>query len=147
MRRFYDHDLRELLTVTPHECLRRILNSFIPTRHASILGAPDIFGPLIAVFGLPQVLLLSMGVSRHGCSPSALLGNAVAVSLCLWLGLSFMYRWVMHSILMTVSMYSSYDSVEFWRSWCRLRLACGTVYVLRATRSSAGSSRYSAVIH
>lgn len=72
----------------------RIVNSFIPTRHGSILKSPDIYGPLIAVFSLPQTLLLSIGVSRHGCSPIALLGNAVAISLCLWLGLSFLYRYL-----------------------------------------------------
>lgn len=39
-----------------------------------------------------QILLLSMGVTRHGCNQSALLGNAVVVSLCLWMGLSTLYR-------------------------------------------------------
>ena len=33
-----------------------------------------------------------MGVTRHGCNQSALLGNAVVVSLCLWIGLSSLYR-------------------------------------------------------
>lgn len=80
------------MNITPQECLTRSLHSFLPTRHASILAAPDLYGPLLAVFCLPQVLLLSIGVSRHGCSPTSILGNAVAVSICLWLGLSVMYR-------------------------------------------------------
>lgn len=92
MAHFYHYDLKLLLTIAPDECLRRIINSFIPTRHGSILKSPDIYGPLVAVFSLPQTLLLSIGASRHGCSPIALLGNAVATSLCLWLGLSFLYR-------------------------------------------------------
>jgi hypothetical protein len=103
-KRFYTHDLMDLLTLTPEEFGRRILNSFIPTRHASILHAPDIYGPLVAVFTLPQVLLLCMGSSRHGCSPISLMGNAVTVSLCLWLGLSFIYRVLAFVVSPTIGM-------------------------------------------
>ena len=45
-----------------------------------------------------------MGVTRHGCNQSALLGNAVVVSLCLWLGLSSLYRILTFMIAPTISM-------------------------------------------
>jgi hypothetical protein len=33
-----------------------------------------------------------MEISKVGCNPTSQLGNAVVVSLCLWLGLSTLYR-------------------------------------------------------
>ena len=48
--------------------------------------------------------MLSMGVTRHGCNQSALLGNAVVVSLFLWMGLSFLYRILAFVIAPTISM-------------------------------------------
>ena len=68
--------------VTPHrtaQVFTRVLNSFIPGWHSPLLLKPDLYGPLIAVFIMPQILLLSMGVTRHGCNQTSLLGNAVIV--------------------------------------------------------------------
>lgn len=45
-----------------------------------------------------------MGVTRHGCNQSALLGNAVVVSLCLWMGLSTLYRILAFIIAPTIEM-------------------------------------------
>ena len=45
-----------------------------------------------------------MGVTRHGCNQSALLGNAVVVSLCLWIGLSSFDRILAFVIAPTISM-------------------------------------------
>jgi hypothetical protein len=39
-----------------------------------------------------QCLLVSMEISRHGCNPTTQLGNALVVSLFIWLGLSTIYR-------------------------------------------------------
>jgi hypothetical protein len=89
---FYNKELKEIFDVSPLEILYRISNSFIPGKHSAILSKPDMYGPIIAVMSLPQVLLLSLEVHRSGCSQSSLLGNAVIVSLCLWIGLSLMYR-------------------------------------------------------
>jgi hypothetical protein len=41
---------------------------------------------------LLQSLLLSMEISRHGCNPTSQLGNALVVSLFIWVGLSGLYR-------------------------------------------------------
>ena len=40
----------------------------------------------------PQSLLVSMEISRHGCNPTSQLGNALVVSLFIWVGLSALYR-------------------------------------------------------
>jgi hypothetical protein len=40
----------------------------------------------------PQVLLVAMDSTHHGCSRASLLGDAVVVSLCLWAGLAVLYR-------------------------------------------------------
>ena len=45
-----------------------------------------------------------MGVTRHGCNQSALLGNAVVVSLCLWIGLSSLYRLLAFVIAPTIEL-------------------------------------------
>jgi hypothetical protein len=55
IHRIYAHDLKQLFTVEPHEVLQRVKNSFIPGRHSAALVTPDIYGPLVAVFTLPQV--------------------------------------------------------------------------------------------
>ena len=39
-----------------------------------------------------QSLLISMEISRHGCNPTSQLGNALVVSLFIWMGLSAIYR-------------------------------------------------------
>lgn len=41
---------------------------------------------------LMQSLLISMETSRHGCNPTSQLGNAVVVSIYVWIGLSCLYR-------------------------------------------------------
>jgi hypothetical protein len=90
------HDLKLLFTVEPQEVVYRVANSFVPGWHGHALVKPDLYGPLIAIFLLPLVLLIAMGGSRHGCNQAALLGNAVVVSLCLWCGLSALYRYCVH---------------------------------------------------
>ncbi len=60
--------------------------------HSTLIDKPDLYGPTIAAFSLPQVLLLAMDSSHHGCARAALLEDAVIVSLCLWLGLTALYR-------------------------------------------------------
>eukprot|EP01039_Chlorochromonas_danica_P006813 gene6813-7526_t len=92
LHQFYVYDLKELFRVDPDEVFKRILCSFLPGWHASLLGSPDIYGPLVAVALLPQTLLLSLEPSRHGCSPTSQLGNAVVVCLVVWLGLAALYR-------------------------------------------------------
>ena len=89
---FYRTDVKELFNVAPETVLARIAYSFRPGAHSNLLAAPDFYGPLLAVMLLPQVLLLSIDVTRHGCSQSSMLGNAVVVSLSLWVGLSVLYR-------------------------------------------------------
>jgi hypothetical protein len=37
------------------QVVSRIINSFLPGWHSSILLRPDVYGPLLAVFMLPQV--------------------------------------------------------------------------------------------
>jgi hypothetical protein len=64
----------------------------LPGSHKRLLQKPDLYGPLLAVFTLPQVLLFAMDVSRHHCRRDMLLGNSVMVSLGLWLGLSILYK-------------------------------------------------------
>eukprot|EP01035_Chromulina_nebulosa_P027670 gene27670-36420_t len=88
----YMYDLKELFNVESTQVISRIINSFLPGWHSPILLRPDVYGPLLAVFMLPQSLLLSMEISKVGCNPTSQLGNAVVVSLCLWIGLSIMYR-------------------------------------------------------
>lgn len=89
---FYNCELKELFNISPAMISLRILNSFIPGWHSSLLMHPDLYGPLIAVFLLPQSVLLCMDISKNGCSQADVLGNGVVVSLCLWLGLSSLYR-------------------------------------------------------
>jgi hypothetical protein len=104
VHRIYTHDLRVLFDVEPSEVFIRICNSFIPGWHSPVLLKPDLYGPFIAVLMMPQILLLSMGVTRHGCNQSSLLGNAVVVSLCLWIGLSSLYRLLAFVIAPTLDM-------------------------------------------
>eukprot|EP01035_Chromulina_nebulosa_P018197 gene18197-23859_t len=93
---------KELFNVNPSDVISRIINSFLPSLHSPILLKPDIYGPLLAVFMLPQALLLSMDTSRHGCSQNSVLGNAVIVSICLWGGLSSLYRLLSFVIAPTI---------------------------------------------
>ena len=86
------YELKEIFNVRPQDILDRITASYIPGRHRVFLKNPDLYGPLLAVLLLPQVLLLSMELSMHGCSQSSLLGNTIVISICIWLCLSTFYR-------------------------------------------------------
>lgn len=88
----YSIDLKDMFSIEPAEVLRRCLYAFLPFKHASILAAPDIYGPLVATLSLPQVLLFAMDTTHFGCTRSALLGDAVMVAMSLWLGLAAMHR-------------------------------------------------------
>lgn len=55
LKRMYKHDLRELFVVEPGEVLRRVLSSFVPGRHSTLLASPDLYGPAVAACLLPQV--------------------------------------------------------------------------------------------
>lgn len=64
----YMYDLKELFNVNPSEVLSRIFNSFFPGWHSLILYKPDLYGPLVAVFMLPQVspqLIQTIIISFH----------------------------------------------------------------------------------
>ncbi len=89
---FYAYDLKELFNIEPDKVWTRICNSFLPGWHWPLLESPDLYGPLLAVFLLPQTLLLAMETSRHGCNPTSQLGNAVVVCWLIWLGLAALYR-------------------------------------------------------
>ena len=52
---FYTYELKELFNVAPDQVLKRLANSFLPGWHAPLLQHPDMYGPLLAVFMLPQV--------------------------------------------------------------------------------------------
>ena len=88
---FYSYDLKQMFDVKPQEVIYRIGNSFIPGFHGSVLSHPDLYGPSIAVFLFPQCVLVVMDAIHHGCSQSAVLGNAVAMSLYMWVLLSMFY--------------------------------------------------------
>lgn len=88
----YMYDLKELFNIEPRRVMTRVLNSFLPGWHSPVLQQPDLYGPLLAVFTLPQSLLISMETSKHGCNPTSQLGNAVVVTLFIWIGLSCLYR-------------------------------------------------------
>lgn len=92
VKRMYKHDVRELFRVEPVEVFQRVGCSFVPGKHTPLLASPDLYGPTVAACILPQVLLVAMDSTHHGCSRSSLLGDAVVVTLCLWFGLSGLYR-------------------------------------------------------
>ena len=88
----YRTDVKVLFSVTPDAILQRVLNTVRPGHHSAALVQPDFYGPLLAVFLLPQILLLSMDISQYGCNQTSMLGNATVVTLSLWIGLSILYR-------------------------------------------------------
>lgn len=105
--RFYMYEMKALFNIEASQVLSRVTHSFVPGWHSPLLQLPDMYGPIIGVLLLPQVLLLSLGVGvdRHGgCSNTALLGNAVVVSLCLWGGLSALYRILAFVIAPTIEL-------------------------------------------
>ena len=89
----YMYEMKDLFRLHPSAFFRRVINSFLPGWHSPVLSNPDLYGPILAVFLLPQILLFSIE-SKHGCNRTALLGNAVVVSLFLWFGLSAFYRFL-----------------------------------------------------
>ena len=89
----YMYEMKDLFRVHPSAFFRRTINAFLPGWHSPVLSNPDLYGPILAVFLLPQILLFSIE-SKNGCNRTALLGNAVVVSLCLWFGLSAFYRFL-----------------------------------------------------
>lgn len=90
---FYQDDLKYFFDINdPSEILRRAVNSMVPGSHQSILNRPDLYGTMLGVLSLPLVFLLAVDTSRNGCTRSSLLGNAVVISLCMWLALSGLYR-------------------------------------------------------
>lgn len=67
-------------------------NRYIPCCVHKLHYFGNIFILIIIFAHLTQSLLLSMEISRHGCNPTAQLGNALVVSLFIWVGLSALYR-------------------------------------------------------
>ncbi len=63
MLSIYTHELLELFRVTPGQVAAKVGNSFLPTRHLNLVTQPDLYGPLVAAFILPQVILLMMMTS------------------------------------------------------------------------------------
>lgn len=51
-------DMRDLFNISPSEFMSRIIHSFLPGAHASILSHPDLYGPFIAVCLFPQVYII-----------------------------------------------------------------------------------------
>ena len=82
----------DMFSVDPKEVLNKIKCTFLPGYHVAVLAKPDLWGPLFGVFCLPQSLVLSLDVSKHGCNQASMLGNAVVISISVWLGLSIFYR-------------------------------------------------------
>jgi hypothetical protein len=86
---FYSNTI-DLLVVDPIEVLGKIQETYILSRNYElILKRPDLWGPLVAVIALPESLLLSLEVTKHGCNQSSMLGSGVIVSFSIWIGLSF----------------------------------------------------------
>ena len=51
----YAYELKEVFDIEPGKVVSRVLNSFLPGWHAPLLLQPDLYGPVMAVFALPQV--------------------------------------------------------------------------------------------
>ena len=99
---FYNNDLRKLFDILPYEVFIRFLSSMLPGRHAALLIKPDFYGPLIALFLLPQSILLTLQTGHIGCSHFLLLCNAFIVSLSLWFTLSLLYRIIAYVLAPTI---------------------------------------------
>lgn len=52
----YMYELKDLFSIRASEFRRRVVSTFIPGRHANILQAPDMYGPVTSIFLLPQVI-------------------------------------------------------------------------------------------
>ncbi len=90
LRQIYIKEMKLLFQTSVIEVKQKIIDSFIPGRYEKFFTSPDLYGPILAVFLLPQVLLLSL--SKHGCNQFSLLGNTTVMTLFTWLGLSTLYR-------------------------------------------------------
>ena len=96
--------MKDLFDISPRDVLHRIINSILPGYHSSLLQNPDLYGPFIAVFTMPLVFLVCLEASKQGCDRSDLLGNAVVVTLCLWAGLSGIYRLLAFFVAPTIGL-------------------------------------------
>lgn len=67
------YDLKEAFHVSFGEVRRKIQASFVPGQHKIILRHPDLYGPLMGVFLLPQVLLSPLPLSASSAVLSCLL--------------------------------------------------------------------------
>ena len=63
----YAYDLKELFAISPLEITRRVMSSVLPGYHSPLLQRPDLYGPSVAVFAMPQVFLLCLEASEQGC--------------------------------------------------------------------------------
>jgi hypothetical protein len=97
VRRVYLKEMKLLFQTSMLEVKQKIIDSFIPGRYEKFFTSPDLYGPILAVLLLPQVLLLSL--SKHGCNQFSLLGNTSVMSIFTWLGLSTLYRLLGFAIL------------------------------------------------
>lgn len=59
------YDLKELFSINPSDVISRVFNSFLPGWHSVVLLKPDLYGPMIAVFMLPQVLIERFNIPLH----------------------------------------------------------------------------------
>jgi len=92
VRLLFQNELRLYFDISIDEVKRRAQNIVFPGRQGPLVSRPDLYGPVVAIFVLPQVLILSIGGARHGCNQSSLLGNAVVMSIFIWLALALFYR-------------------------------------------------------
>lgn len=92
VRLLFQNEMRFFFDISLDEVRRRARNIVVPGRQGPLMARPDLYGPVVAIFVLPQVLILSIGGARHGCNQSSLLGNAVVMSIFIWLALALFYR-------------------------------------------------------
>ena len=55
MHQKYAYELKEVFDIEPGKVVSRVFNSFLPGWHSPLLLQPDLYGPVLAVIGLPQV--------------------------------------------------------------------------------------------
>lgn len=51
-----------MFSISPSIVISRTLSSFVPSLHGPLLKQPDMYGPLVAVFSLPQVRILLISI-------------------------------------------------------------------------------------
>lgn len=104
LHEIYAYDMKELFDVSPGDVLQRVVSSILPGYHTPLLQKPDLYGPFLAVLSMPLVFLVCLEASKQGCDRSDLLGNASVVSLCLWVGLSGLYRLLAFFVAPTIEL-------------------------------------------